>query len=93
MNDNSHDEMDEEFFDDLEDRITSNEDFLEFMEELIQEVKDDPEKHMRKLTTFLEIMQSRLKLASRTRIDAIDFPDEPSWSWMARLFVVASFDN
>ncbi len=93
MNENSDEEMDEEFFDDLEERITSNEDFLEFLEELIQEVKDDPEKHIRTLTTFLDIMHRRLKLASRIRIDAIDFPDEPSWSWMARLFVVASFDN
>jgi len=90
------DSEDEIFGVDLEDKadaITSKEEFLEFLDLLIQEVKDDPEYNVRRTAAFLAVARSNLIATSKIPISTIDFPEQPTWSWVARLLIAGSFEN
>ena len=74
--------------------VSSNIEFLEILGDLLQEVERVPELRDKDLETFLTIVHENLEVAAeRPTLSNIELPDQPSWSWLARVFIMGTREN
>lgn len=94
MNDRTTDERKEEFVGDIADRVSSGEEFLEVLKQLVEKEETFSEFGERSATEFVTVIHEKLEFAREfPSPEDIEFPDEPDWNWLARLFMVGAFDN
>lgn len=75
--------------------VASCKDFIEFLDMLKKEVMDDDEVDTRMQLEFFDNVRRKLNFYNELpQYDhLIEIPDQPDWSWLARLFLVGAFEN
>ena len=75
--------------------VASCRDFIEFLEMLNEGVLEDDEADERLQSDFFDNLRRKLNFyLSTPQLDhLIEVPEQPDWSWMARLFIIGAFEN
>lgn len=88
------DVSEDEFVGSVAKRVSSKDEFLELVKLLAKNVEEFEEFGERSAVEFLTVIYEKLEFAREfSGVEDIELPDEPSWSWLARLFVVGALDN
>ena len=78
------------------DNVQTKQEFLDFLDMLREEIVKDREAEKRFQLEFLSVVVGELKFCQKFSCienETIDFPDNPDWNWLARLFLVGAFEN
>ena len=88
------DVSEDEFVGSIAKRVSSKDEFLELVKLLAKNGEEFDEFGERTAVEFLTVIHEKLEFAHEfPSTEDIELPDEPSWNWLARLFVVGAFDN
>ena len=96
--DEGPDEADDpEAFDELDrmiDNVRTADDFLDFVDALVEEMWQDKEFRERTAVTFLTVLSRKQRLwRSIQTPELIRVPEQPDWQWLAEVFETAAFEN
>lgn len=76
--------------------VKSGEDFANFLGMLEKEIMEEDEADKRLQLEIIHVIARKLNFAARLpdhENPSIEMPDRPDWNWLARLFLVGSFEN